>query len=124
MKKNTIFDPIHNAFEPIINPNQESTGTGLPEGFTESGERILYAGSPVPCENINAPVREDGPDAWGCQIKVPAGGAYRWDSTGAWLQGDEHHSKYIWITHVGTVVDVIYISDDTPHWITYTGTEL
>ena len=124
MKQNTVFNQIHDIFEPICDQNYADTDAGLPEGFTAAGDRILYAGIPVPCEKQQAPVREDGPDAWGCQIKIPAGGAYRWGSNGTWYRGEAQHSKHIWLTQVGTVLDVVYVLNGVPCRMTYTGTKL
>lgn len=55
---------------------------------------------------VEVGVREDGPAAWGAQIRIPAGAMWRHGTEGEFQKAGREMEA--WITLTGSVIDMIY----------------
>lgn len=123
MKDDNIFDKMKNAFTPVTTGTDGDGAEGLPLGMVQRGERMVYGYAFTVAQKLDAPVREDGPDAWGYQVTVPAGGAFRRGS-GEWRRSHDGNEAHLWIESVGEVLEVAYVREGLPVWECYRGTEM
>lgn len=88
---------------------------------------VYYNGRACACEENEAGVREEGPDAWGFGTSVKRGDYVRYlragdDGQKKWrcLEQDTSCS----IESVGTRLEIVEVDGEELRWIAYTGTEL
>ncbi len=100
---------------------QQMTPFSMKEGV------VYYNGEACVCEEREAGVREDGPDAWGFGTRVKRGNYIRYIET-----GDDRQKKWQYleedtscsIGNVGTRLEIVEVDGEELRWIAYTGTEL
>ena len=95
-----MFRKIHDAFQPIYDPTDDS---GV---------------SPVKIVEVS--VREDGPEAFGQTVPIPPGSYYR-RAHCDWIHNDDPHDRYEWITLVGSWVLVL---TEDGSYIRYVGRDI
>ena len=123
MRDDNIFDKMKTAFTPVTTGMDGDVTEGLPPGMVQRGERMVYGCAFTVAQKTDAPVREDGPDAWGYQVTVPAGGAFR-RGGGDWRMSEDGKEAHLWIESVGEVLEVAYVRNGLPVWEKYRGTEM
>lgn len=111
-----MFRSIHNAFEPVCIPDGSAGGaSGLPEGLSICGDEVCFNGHCAAFEERIAPVREDGPEAWGYSIPVPAGGAHMWNNSGQWHLNTRDKTIYVTVGTGGNEISVVYVREGKPY---------
>ena len=111
-----MFRSIHNAFEPIYIPDGSNEGdTGLPDGLRIEDDMVCFEDKASCFEERIAPVREDGPEAWGYSIPVPAGGAHMWNNSGVWHRNSGESTKYVSVSIGGNTITVVFVKDGKPY---------
>lgn len=119
MKNLTIFSNLKNCFQPLATGLDRGTSGCLPPRIVLTENTITFDGFTTPRLWNTVPVREDGPEAWGYQIKVPAGGWYSRSGGTHWKQVES--TTYVWLEYEGSTLDVIYIGQGgKPVWETST----
>lgn len=81
-----MFRKIHDAFQPIYDPS---------DNFDVA-----------PVKKVPVAVREDGPAAFGQQVKISPGSYYKRPHS-SWVYNDSSYDRYEWITLVGSEVLVL-----------------
>ncbi|MBP3684091.1 MAG: hypothetical protein J6J12_03905 [Oscillospiraceae bacterium] len=81
----------------------------------------LYAS--VVLEERSVSIREDGPDAWGCQVPIPPHAYYKCSHMKQWEYHDSDTPCYQWISCAGSEVTVLYLENGKPCGIHYVGEE-
>ena len=118
MKDENPFDKLKKSFENIGSGMDGESTEGLPRGMVQRGERMVYGCAFTVAERVDQWVREDGPDAQGALVCVPAGGSYR-RGDGEWRHKPE--GARLWIESVGSVLEIAYVEDGRPVWERHVG---
>ena len=121
MSRRSFFHHIEDAFQSLGGEESQFSENGLPESISLRGDWVFYENSCTLREDSYVSVREDGPDAWGYQIEVPAGAFYRRDNWDQWRWA--MHKEYLWVTMAGSMVDVISFDGLLADWTRYIAKE-
>jgi hypothetical protein len=105
----------------LVNEIRRSLGDH-PQGVSPFG--IRPQGGPVslgqiPRSELTVPVRDSGPDAWGYRVPLPPGSKYMWNNDGVWHMSDREQETGLWLTDVGSRLDVIFTQEGRPMWLSY-----
>ena len=110
MSEHALFHKLQESFRQLADAPLPQVG--LPIAYSIRENLLFYENGTTLREDCPVFIRDDGPDAWGYQVKIPAGSYYRRGNWEQWQQAPQEHNEYLWLTVHGSVVDVI-----TPHGI-------
>lgn len=134
-KEEQLQMALNEATSPIYAPGTKVNNSffigNLPRYFMIKGDKLYFNGNWVEKKVSYVGVREDGPDAWGASVQIPAGAFFRRISNNynivyGWFRTQDKQCTYV--EQVGHGIDVIEIlngnKDKTASWISYIAYDL